>query len=175
MPSGSRTPEVIFIYGLAGSGKTFTGTLLAEVFGYHAHDLDQDWTPAIRNAVTTNMPFTDEMRDEYFSVICRRIGELQALHPRLIVMQGAYKRRHREMVKNAHPSIIFLEVRATDENRIARLQKRGDKITPEYAAVLAKNFEESSKDAVIYNNGAEKEVVEQFLALVGSETTRLFD
>jgi gluconokinase len=136
-----RLPNTVFLFGLAGAGKSYIGSILAERFGYTPYDLDNDLTPAIRQAIAAKDAFTDEMRDEYFDVVIRRIAELKALHPRLVLMQGAYKERHRSKIRQAYSDIEFVWVEAPQDLVGHRLTARADGVSPDYARAIATNFE----------------------------------
>ncbi len=93
-PSSYSLPNILFLFGLSGAGKTFCGHLLSDRLGYFCYDLDRDCTPAMQEAIALGRPFTEEMRDEFFKIVCRRIEELKGEHSKLVVMQAAYKERH---------------------------------------------------------------------------------
>lgn len=140
-PAHTKVPNLLFLFGLAGAGKTFCGTLLSERLGYHCYDLDVDCTPAMREAIAQRRPFTDAMRDEFFAIVCERIASLRAQHPQLIVMQAAYKQRHRDLVKGRFPELEMVWIDAPDELICERLQARGDAVNADYASTIRSNFE----------------------------------
>ena len=137
-----KLPPVLFVFGLAGAGKTYVGNLIGEYSGATVYDLDQDITYEMRAAIQAKKLFDDTIRDNYFAVVKKRIGELKNLHNPLIVMQAAYAERHRQMLSDAHPEMKFLWVHAPDEAIVARLKGRRDDVTPEYAAQMKSYFEE---------------------------------
>lgn len=165
-----RLPHTVFLYGLAGAGKSYVGWIIAERFGYSPYDLDKDLTSAMRQAIVAKVPFTDEMRDEYFDVVIRRIGELKTLHPRLVVMQGAYKERHRNKVRDAHSDVEFVWVDAPEALIRQRLTVRGDVVSPEYAATIAANFEVPPEGSIrlLNDNSARDELAKRFEELFSS-------
>jgi len=140
-------PQHIFLFGLAGAGKSYLGRIIAERFAYTPYDLDRDLTPTMIAAVAAGKPFTDAMRDEYFEVVIQRIAELASLHPRLVLMQGAYRERHRSRVQREYPEMQFVWIDAPLALIQQRLSMRGDAISPEYAAVIMKSFEPPPPDA----------------------------
>jgi adenylylsulfate kinase-like enzyme len=67
-------PPYVFLYGVAGVGKSFCAELLARRLGYKSYDLDQHVTPAMQAAAREGRSFTDEMRDQRAlsgSLLCR--------------------------------------------------------------------------------------------------------
>lgn len=146
--------HLLFFMGLAGAGKTFTGRLIADKFSFFAYDLDQDLTPEMRSSIERRIPFTDEMRAKYFDIVSDRISELKALHPRLIVMQAAYKAANRNRISSDHPELLFIHVTAPESIILTRLKKRGDAISSDYALTMARGFE-PPRDAPELQNDTE--------------------
>ena len=165
-PAKVNLPRAIFLYGLAGSGKSYCGELFAARFGYRSYDLDQHITDAMRMAIREGRSFTDEIRDEFFHRLRDVLGALLKSEPKLIVMQGAYKERHRKLIEGAYPEIEFVRVTAPLEVISRRLSRRGDSVGSDYAASIARNFEPSLSDHEFSNDGAgDDELCARFAAL----------
>jgi gluconokinase len=165
-PTHMQVPNLLFLFGLAGAGKTFCGTLLAERLGYYCYDLDADCTPAMREAIAQGLPFSDAMRDEFFAIVCERIAELHVKHPRMIVMQAAYKQRHRDLVKGHFPELEMVWIDAPDELICDRLQARGDAVNADYATTIRSNFEAPSAGKRLINDVTDSnEILESFTGL----------
>jgi len=172
-PSGSRTasspalPPYIFLYGVAGVGKSFCAELLAQRLGYLSYDLDQHVTPAMQAAAREGRSFTDEIRDEFFAIVAEKMKGVMAGAPRVVFHQGAYKERHRSFLKGLFPGIRFVEVTAPIEAVSERLSQRGNWVSLEFAAVLLKNFEASQADPKVLNDGGgEEALVSRFLEAI---------
>ncbi len=164
--SGDNLPSLLFFFGLAGAGKTFCGNLISERLGYHCYDLDADCTPIMREAIATGTPFTDVMRDEFFGIVSRRIGELKQRYSKVLVMQAAYKERHRALVASEHPGLALVWVDAPDELITRRLQARGDAVSAEYATKIRANFQPPSAGARLINDVADQEqILQRFVEL----------
>ncbi len=168
-PTCCVSSELIFLFGLSGAGKSYCGKLFASRLGYEFYDLDTDMTPAMRNAITEGRPFTEEIRDEFFEVVCKRIGELKREHPRIVFAQGAYKELHRGKVRSAHPGIEFIWIDAPDDVIVARIQARGIGVSSAYAASIRANFEAPLSGRRIVNDGTPDDALwERFGACAGS-------
>lgn len=164
--SGDNLPTLLFFFGLAGAGKTFCGNLISERLGYYCYDLDVDCTPSMREAIATGTPFTDTMRDEFFGIVSHRIGELKKKHSKVLVMQAAYKERHRALVAAEHPGLALVWVDAPDELITRRLQARGDAVSAEYATKIRANFQPPSEGPRLVNDVADPEqVLQRFVEL----------
>jgi gluconate kinase len=155
--SGDNLPALLFFFGLAGAGKTFCGNLISARLGYHCYDLDSDCTPVMRAAIAEGSPFTDAMRDDFFEIVSRRIGELKERYSKVLVMQAAYKERHRAWVASKHPGVALVWVDAPDELIAQRLQARGDAVSAEYATKIRANFQPPSGGPRLINDVTDPE------------------
>lgn len=151
-------PAVLFVFGLAGAGKSFVGSVLERHFGYFWHEADNDLTQPMRDAIRNGIEFTEEMRDEFFARLCDRIRTLSKQHPRLVVTQAAYKQRHREWLLQL-PHLQLLWVDAPTTTIIARLEKaKGAGVTCEYAEMIRRHFEPPGEGTLRILNDVEGEV-----------------
>lgn len=163
---GDNLPSLLFFFGLAGAGKTFCGNLISAHLGYHCYDLDADCTPVMRAAIAEGQPFTDAMRDEFFTIVSDRIRKLKESHPKVLVMQAAYKERHRAFVASEHPGLALVWVDAPDELITRRLKARGDTVSAEYATKIRANFQPPSEGPRLVNDVADPEqVLARFIEL----------
>ena len=163
---GDNLPSLLFFFGLAGAGKTFCGNLISARLGYHCYDLDADCTPAMRAAIAEGRPFTDVMRDEFFTIVSDRIRKLRESYPKVLVMQAAYKERHRAFVASEHRGLALVWVDAPDELITQRLQARGDAVSAEYATKIRANFQPPSEGSRLVNDVADPEqVLARFIEL----------
>lgn len=157
-------PNVIFLFGLAGVGKNFCATILARRLGYFFYDLDLDATPAMKQAIEDGRSFTDEIRDEFFKVVCARMSEVKKQNPRIIFAQGAYKERHRAQVRNAHPGVEFVWIDAPDELIVGRLRGRAGQVSSVYASSIRVHFEAPPSGIGLINDSpSEDDVVTRFI------------
>merc|ERR1719210_585727 len=124
-------PRPLFFFGLPGCGKTHCGELVAAELGYVFHDGDH-WLPDdLRASLARKEGFTDEQRGRYAQEVADRMAEVrtkEALAARdcslarpLAVAQAMFKRRYRDVIRAAHPDVLFVHVRADEELRLERL------------------------------------------------------
>ena len=164
-----KLPALIFFFGLAGAGKTYCGNLVSARLGYHCYDLDADCTPEMREAIAHGKPFTEEMRDNFFAIVTQRIAELRSSHPKLLVMQAAYKERHRALVASHHPGLRMVWVDAPYELISQRLKARGDAVSAQYASRIRANFEAPADGLRLVNDVADpEEILARFRGLFPS-------
>ena len=169
-----NAPATLFVFGLAGAGKSYLGELLQRRAGYYWYEGDQDLTVAMRDYVGRGLPFTEEMRDEFFEQLFQKIIDLQKQHERLVVTQAAYKRRHREQLQtisnlqclwvDCSPAVIIKRLSRLRSDRLENisLSKQNSnlarccsvdqehnvdalcRVTVEYARSIWQNFEPPS-------------------------------
>ncbi len=158
---------LIYLFGLPAAGKNYVGEVLAEAFGFTFYDGDHDLTPEMREAVRTQQPFTDPMRDRFYAALIERLAELRREHPFLAFCQATFKERHRRLVLDAYPDVVFVLVEADEAVRMARLAAGGNPVTPEYARRIAAFFEPPRHPHfIVHNNHGRREVVRQLALLL---------
>lgn len=152
----------IYLFGLPAAGKNYVGQVLAEEFGFVFYDGDLDLTPEMRAAVRDQVPFTDDMRDRYYTSLVKRIAELRRTIPDLAFGQATFKERHRRLIAASFPDVIFVLVQANEAVRMARLRAGNSAVTEEYARLIGSYFDPPQHDhVVIENNGRREAVVRQ--------------
>lgn len=159
-----KIPSLVFIFGLAGAGKSFAAEMLGRMSGAHVHDFEGELTPAMKGAIERGESFTEPMRDEFFAFLCGRLSELRAKHRPLIVSQGAYKERHRAMIRAAHPDVVFVWIRASDEILYPRIERRTVGVSAEFARTIAPNFEPPDEAVITLDNDGTPEELSDALA-----------
>ncbi|MBL4584264.1 MAG: hypothetical protein JKX83_06580 [Pseudomonadales bacterium] len=158
----ANAPVTLFLFGLSGSGKSYVGNLIAELDSWHVYHADDDLTDEMKLALKEKRPFTETMRDNYFPVVVERILELKNKHQRLVVTQGVYKQRHRDILVSSIPMLEMLCVDASNQCIGERLGDREGGITAQSAAALRKDFElPDSNTKIIVNQGGRQEIIQQ--------------
>ena len=141
--------------------------MLAEEFGYTFYDGDLDMTDELRHAVRDGRPFTDPMRDRFYAALVARIAALRRDHADLAFCQATFKERHRALVAEAFPDVVFVLVEASEAVRLTRLARGGNPVTVDYARQIATFFEPPRHaHFVIRNEGGRAEVVAQLARLL---------
>lgn len=139
----TKSSKTLFLFGLAGSGKSFLAKKIATQFGYYHYEGDDDFTPAIKQAIATGSQFTDEMRWEFVRLLADRILELQKIHEKLVVSQALYKNIHRKFLLEKVPKLELVWVKASDDLIVERINQRGGAgISLDYVKAIQANFEE---------------------------------
>ena len=156
-----------YLFGLPAAGKNFVGRILAEEFDYTFYDGDVDLTQEMIDAIREERPFTNAMRDRFYRSLIDRIAALRVAHSRLAFGQATFKERHRVLMHEAFPDVIFVLVEADPAVRRRRLARGGNPVTVAYAERIDSLFEPPRQPhVVIRNNGGREEVVDQLEALL---------
>lgn len=161
----SKAPSTLFLFGLAGSGKSFVGDLIAEHTGRFIYHADSDLTDTMKRALALQRPFTETMRDEFFATIVEKIRQMRCEHQQLVVTQAVYKRRHRALLNSAIPDMEFIMVDAQDGLIAKRLKQRTDGISQYSAAALRSDFEPPDVSTkILQNNRDRQHIIKQLNA-----------
>jgi carbohydrate kinase (thermoresistant glucokinase family) len=162
MTATQKSAAVWFLFGLSGAGKSNVGDVISQHTGWPVYHADIDITAEMKLALTEARPFTDSMRDEYFSQLLEHIKDRQQSDLPLIVTQGAYKQKHRDFLRKHLPQLTFVWVDAPLDMIIKRLEQRGQGIRAASAAALFKDFEPPRDNSFrLINDGDKTRVLEQ--------------
>ena len=123
MTATQKSAAVWFLFGLSGAGKSYVGDVISQQTGWPVYHADIDITAEMKLALTEARPFTDSMRDEYFSQLLEHIKDRQQSDLPLIVTQGAYKQKHRDFLRKHLPQLTFVWVDAPLDMIIKRLEQ----------------------------------------------------
>ncbi|MHB1947156.1 MAG: shikimate kinase [Gammaproteobacteria bacterium] len=163
---------LIILFGLAGAGKSYAGEILANHFNYYFWDADGALPEKMRESVHNKQAFTQEMRDEFISLMIDKIKDLCETHQNLVVSQALYKETNRNEIKKYFPDALFIHVKSDPAIVLQRLKDRNDWVDPTYADQIAANFEEPQlPHKILINNQDEKAVIEQ-LKLIPNVVTK---
>lgn len=134
----------IIIMGVAGSGKSTVGNLLAENIGYPFFDADDFHSTENRLKMSQGIPLTDEDRASWLL----SLRELLINNPRCVLACSALKEKYREIL-SVHANTYFVYLSGTYEQIKKRVQERSGHFMG--AVMLESQFAtlEEPKDALI--------------------------
>ena len=93
-----KEPRVIILMGVAGSGKTTIGKLLAHVLGWHFVDADDYHSPANLAKVSAGLPLTDEDRQPWLHTLRTLIDSTLIERRNTILACSALKAAYRDLL-----------------------------------------------------------------------------
>ena len=89
---------VIVLMGVAGSGKTTVGRMLAAQLGWPYRDADEFHPPANVDKMSRGVPLTDHDREPWLAAIRHYIDEALARNGRAVVTCSALKEHYRRII-----------------------------------------------------------------------------
>jgi gluconokinase len=114
----------LVVMGVSGSGKTTVARLLAERLGWELAEGD-DFHPAANVAkMAAGQPLTDSDRAPWLSTLADWIAAREAQGTDAVLTCSALKRRYRDVLRDGHPSVLFLHVTVDPETLRRRLADR---------------------------------------------------
>ncbi len=121
--SGEQRKTVVVVMGVAGSGKSTVGRMLADRLGWSFAEAD-DFHPADNVAkMTAGVPLDDEDRWPWLQLILEWIDA----HPSsAIVTCSALRRSYRDVLRTSSADVWFLHLDGTVEDLSSRLMTRTD-------------------------------------------------
>jgi gluconokinase len=129
----------ILIMGVAGSGKTTVGTLLASTLGWSFVDADDLHSPENVRKMAAGIPLTDEDRRPWLADLCDVVSRYVASGENLVLACSALKGAYRDVFASAAPGMATIYLQADPILVRGRLgQRRGHYMPP---ALLESQFE----------------------------------
>jgi gluconokinase len=118
------TTRVVVLMGVAGTGKTTIGPLLAAGLGVPYAEGDDFHPPANIAKMTAGTPLDDEDRWPWLRALAEWIGRHEQEGRSAVVTCSALKRSYRDLLRDGHPSVWFAHVRAAPELIRDRVEHR---------------------------------------------------
>ncbi|HUL33471.1 MAG TPA: gluconokinase [Candidatus Eisenbacteria bacterium] len=103
---------VLLVMGVAGSGKTTIGTLLAQKLGWTFLDADEFHSPANREKMHHGIPLTDADRLPWLNAIHQEMLRRGAKGESLVLACSALRQSYREIL-SANLPVTLIYLRAT--------------------------------------------------------------
>lgn len=124
-PSRSALPPTRWVVmGVCGCGKSSIGRLLAERLGIAYVEGDDYHTSANVAKMAAGTALTDADRQQWLLTLQEKIGVAAAAGTSLVLSCSSLKRRYRDLLRSADPSLVFLHLDGPRALIAARLQAR---------------------------------------------------
>ncbi|MFJ6722893.1 gluconokinase [Streptomyces sp. NPDC091259] len=123
MGQGAGTGQVIVVMGVAGSGKTSVGRLLADALGVPYAEGDTFHPAANVAKIAGGTPLDDSDRWPWLDAVGAWIGGRAAGAGGGVVSASALKRVYRDRLRAADPGVVFVHLtgeRSLIEKRLTR-------------------------------------------------------
>jgi carbohydrate kinase (thermoresistant glucokinase family) len=112
-------PLILVLMGVAGSGKSTIGALLAGRLGWAFADADDFHSPANIAKMHAGIPLDDADRQSWLAAIAAKIESWRATRRQGIVTCSALKRAYRELIRGGHEDIRLVYLKG-EKSLIAR-------------------------------------------------------
>ncbi|MGW8065667.1 gluconokinase [Streptomyces ziwulingensis] len=158
-----HTPHVVVVMGVAGTGKTTIGPLLAARLGVPYAEGDDFHPPANIAKMTAGTPLTDEDRLPWLDAIGGWAHERAGLGG--VVSSSALKRSYRDRLRAAAPGVVFVHLTGSRELIEDRMSHRQGHFMP--TALLDSQFatlqplEPDEAGVAVDVTGAPEEIAER--------------
>ncbi len=131
--------QFIIVMGVAGSGKTTIGRLLAARLGCPFYDADDYHPPANVAKMAGGLPLDDDDRAGWLVALAGLISQGLARGERGVIACSALKRAYRAVLRVDEQRVLFVYLRGDYDAIQARLLSREGHFMP--AALLSSQFE----------------------------------
>jgi len=149
---------IIIVMGVAGSGKTTVGRLLATSTGSQFVDADTLHSAANVAKMSAGIPLTDGDRAPWLSALRDRIVDARNSHDDLVLACSALKEAYRSFLARGVP-VVWAYLKGGPDVFRRRLEQRTDHFMP--ADLLASQFEalEEPTDAIVVDASQPPQVI----------------
>jgi len=158
---------IVLLMGVAGSGKTTVGKLLAQNLGYEFFDGDDFHSLANVTKMSQGIPLTDADRAPWLASMASSIRDWVAQNQNVVLAASALKQPYRDqLLINRDVKLVYL--RGTYDLILSRIQARGDHYMK--PAMLRSQFETLEEPEVAITVDIDKppaEITHEIARLLG--------
>ncbi len=123
-------PDVIVIMGVAGSGKTVVGNLLAEHLGFEFFDADAFHSSENVELMRQGIPLDDEKRGPWLDRLAGLISSAITDRRGIVLACSALKRSYRSRLGVGKPHVRLVHLDGTEALLRERLEQRTGHFMP---------------------------------------------
>ncbi|MEU7036462.1 gluconokinase, GntK/IdnK-type [Streptomyces sp. NPDC046237] len=128
--ASGELPQMVLVVGVAGSGKSTVGRLLAERLGWAYEDADAFHSEANRAKMAAGEALTDGDRRPWLDAIGEWMDRLIAAGRQAVVTCSALKRDYRDELRAGRPGVLLVYLHASRALLRSRLAARDGHFFP---------------------------------------------
>uniref|UniRef100_UPI000A3AD306 gluconokinase, GntK/IdnK-type n=1 Tax=Streptomyces sp. NRRL B-24572 TaxID=1962156 RepID=UPI000A3AD306 len=125
-----RQPALVLVVGVAGSGKSTVGRLLAERLGWAYLEADEFHSDASRAKMAAGHPLTDSDRGPWLEAIAAWMDQAITAGRKAVVTCSALKRGYRDKLLAGRPDVLLVYLHGSRELLESRLAARNGHFFP---------------------------------------------
>jgi gluconokinase len=161
---------IVIVAGVAGSGKTTVGVLLARRLGWVFADADTFHPAANVEKMRSGQPLTDEDRLPWLRAVMAWMDERIAAWQSGVITCSALKRSYRDMLLDGRPAAEMVFLEADPEVLMQRVSARADHFFPrkllesQLATLEQPSSAQEPRVRVIAGDGTAQEMAAKIIA-----------
>ena len=122
--------RVVVVMGVAGSGKSTVGPLIAQALGGHYAEGDQFHPPANIAKMSSGQPLNDDDRLPWLEAMARAIRDWRAKESPTVLACSALKRSYRDILAGGSDDVAFVFLKGSPELIASRIGARKGHFMP---------------------------------------------
>lgn len=140
---------ILVVMGVAGSGKTTIGRLLAEKLGWEFIEGDDFHPPENVEKMSRGIPLSDDDRAGWLQTLAGVLSQRLAANRSAVLACSALKQRYRDLLSWGNPAVRFIYLQGKPELLESRLQDRPGHFMK--AGMLVSQFADLEEPADAYD------------------------
>ena len=158
----------IILMGVAGSGKTTVGRLIARRLGWHFYEGDDFHPAANRTKMHRGEPLTDEDRRPWLDALAELIHQCAQRNENAVLACSALKQAYRQRLALPTAEVRFVYLRGSHGLIAPRLaSRRGHFFNPVLLQNQFDTLEEPSDALVVDISGTPDQTADQIIRALG--------
>ena len=130
VPQDNRTPVIVVVMGVSGSGKSAVGARLADMLGVRFTEGDRFHPPENIARMSAGMPLRDEDRWGWLDAIAVEIAGAERTRQGLVIACSALKRIYRDRLRLASRRLRFVYLEISRDQAARRVAERKHHFMP---------------------------------------------
>ena len=120
----------IIIMGVAGSGKSTVGAMLAKTLGWHFIEGDDFHSEQAKSMMAAGIPLTEALRDSWVLALCHQLQHYKSTGQQCVLSYSGLIAKHRQAIRQAGAKTQFFYLQGSEAVLSARLAARKNHFMP---------------------------------------------